>query len=122
TSSTMSLVNDSQGVSLMASPKQPQSVTLLKYAEKKVRKVKKTIMASSNHSTSFSFQRISSATPSTITAALRKMDRNSAAGTSDKNTGEKSWANTSKYSSSLMAVPTGSLILIMPEKMKRTPT
>lgn len=35
---------------------------------------------------------------------------------------EISAENTSKYSSSFMAVPTGSLTLIRPENIKRTPT
>ena len=39
-----SLLKDSHGVNFIASPKHPQSVTLLKYAEYHVRKVKNTII------------------------------------------------------------------------------
>jgi hypothetical protein len=48
-------------------------------------------------------------------------DRYKAKGIKAWNTGENS-AKTSKYSSNLIAVPTGSLSLINPEKMNKQPT
>ena len=65
TSRTTSFVNDSHGVSLIASPKQPQSVTLLKYAEYHVRKVKKIIINSKLHIVRFFLYPKIKNTPST---------------------------------------------------------
>ena len=44
------MVNDSHGVNLIASPKHPQSVTLLKYAEYQVKKVKNITKEKVGHS------------------------------------------------------------------------
>ena len=64
----ISFPNDCQGVNFTASPKQPQSVTLLKYAEQNVRKVKKTIIASRDKEVNFGRDPINTMTPNTISA------------------------------------------------------
>src|SRR5690606_14380581 len=65
---------------------------------------------------------MSKATPSTISSTFRIMASGKLNGLKAKKNGLKSELKTSKYSSSLIAVPAGSLILIRPEKINSTPT
>lgn len=114
----MSLKNDSQGVSLIASPKQPQSVTLLKYAEYQVRKVKKTIINNKLQRVNFFLNPSNKKMPSTTSKITMKIAIGKAMGI------KKSILKTvgPKYSSSLNENPMGSLILISPEKINKDPT
>ena len=117
-SKIMSLKNDSQGVNLMASPKHPQSVTLLKYAEYQVKNVKNMIIKSKLQTVNFFLKPIIKNTPSTTS----KMTINIAIG---RTTGiKKSRLKTvgPKYSSNLNEKPTGSFNLINPEKINKIPT
>tara|TARA_Y200000002_G_C22582319_1_gene621425 strand:+ start:156 stop:572 length:417 start_codon:yes stop_codon:yes gene_type:complete len=113
-----SFVKDSHGVNFIASPKHPQSVTLLKYAEYHVRKVKNIIINNRLHIVnSFLYPKIKN-TPNTTS----KMTIEIAIG---KTNGiRKSISKTvgPKYSSSLNEKPIGSFNLISPEKMNSEPT
>ena len=118
TRSTTSFVKDSHGVNLIASPKQPQSVTLLKYAEYQVKKVKNIIIKSKLHKVNFFLKPIIKNIPKTIS----RMTINIAIG---KTIGiKKSRLKTvgPKYSSNLKEKPIGSFNLTRPEKINRTPT
>jgi hypothetical protein len=113
-----SLVNDSHGVNLIASPKHPQSVTLLKYAEYQVKKVKNIIINSK-------LQRVNSLLKpmiKNIPSMTSKMTINIAIGRTIGITKSKSKTVGPKYSSSLNEKPIGSFNFIKPEKMNNAPT
>ena len=113
-----SLVNASHGVNLIASPKQPQSVTLLKYAEYQVKKVKNIIINNK-------LQRVNSFLKPMIKnmpSITSKMTINIAIGRTIGIKISKSKTVGPKYSSSLNEKPIGSFNFIKPEKMNNAPT
>ena len=76
-----SLQNDCHGVSLTASPKHPQSVTVFVMAEYPVKKVKNTIRPNNNQDEKFIKYPARTATPSAISNMQKKVDKNWANGT-----------------------------------------
>ena len=62
----------------MASPKQPQSVTLLYTAEYQVRKVKNNVIKKNNQTINFGFQPIKRAKPNSISIKQMKIAKMSA--------------------------------------------
>tara|TARA_B100000902_G_C27033097_1_gene775489 strand:+ start:225 stop:599 length:375 start_codon:yes stop_codon:yes gene_type:complete len=96
----------------MKSPKHPQSVTLLKYAEKKVKKVKNTISIKLPHTIFLTCIPSIRQMPKNISNRITKMDINKLKGI------RKSNPKTSKYSCSLYENPKGSINLTNPEKSK----
>ena len=79
-------------------------------------------MAKSNLVTICGLYLNNTANPSTISKVERSTERNNAAGFKASKNGAISTEKTVKYSSNLICVPTGSLILIRPEKIKSPPT
>tara|TARA_Y100001960_G_scaffold13919_1_gene12706 strand:+ start:260 stop:676 length:417 start_codon:yes stop_codon:yes gene_type:complete len=113
-----SLLKDSHGVNFIASPKHPQSVTLLKYAEYHVRKVKNTIINNK-------LQRVKSLLKPRIKKIPRitsKMTMKIAIGSTKGIKKSRLKTVGPKYSSNLNEKPTGSFNFIKPEKINNAPT
>tara|TARA_B100000927_G_scaffold71419_1_gene56766 strand:- start:514 stop:930 length:417 start_codon:yes stop_codon:yes gene_type:complete len=113
-----SLLKDSHGVNFIASPKHPQSVTLLKYAEYHVRKVKNTIINNK-------LQRVKSLLKPTIKKIPRitsKITMKIAIGSTKGIKKSRLKTVGPKYSSNLNEKPTGSFNFIKPEKINNAPT
>ena len=111
-------MNDSHGVNLIASPKHPQSVTLLKYAEYQVKKVKNIIISNK-------LQRVNSLLKpmiKNIPSITSKMTINIAIGRTIGIKKSKSKTVGPKYSSNLNEKPIGSFNFIKPEKINNAPT
>tara|TARA_B100001250_G_scaffold136381_1_gene116780 strand:+ start:1143 stop:1523 length:381 start_codon:yes stop_codon:yes gene_type:complete len=106
-------MNECQGSNFIKSPKHPQSVTLLKYAEKNVKNVKHNINIKLPHITLFTCIPNIKKIAKNISKRIIKIDRNKLKGIN------QSKPNTSKYSCSLYENPKGSISLTKPEKIKK---
>ena len=98
----------------MKSPKHPQSVTLLKYAEKKVKNVKNNINNKLPHSTFLTCIPYIKKKPKKSSKTTTKSAKNKLSGISH------SKPKTSKYSWSLYEKPNGSINFKKPENNKKT--
>ena len=121
TSSTIFFQNVCQFVSFMASPKQPQSVTLLVMASTSVVTVKNSIISTSSHALKRRKAPNSNITPTVNSNTIRVIDINGASGTNHSKLTPKN-DHAVKYSVILNAVPIGSTPFTNPEKINTNPT
>ncbi len=108
-------MKECHGSNFMKSPKHPQSVTLLKYAEKNVKNVKNNIKIKFPHIIFFTCIPHIKKIPKNISNKIIEIERNKLNSISQSN------PKTSKYSCNLYEKPNGSINLTKPEKSKKIP-
>ena len=121
TKRTMFFQKVCQLVSLMASPKQPQSSTLLVRASMKVVQVKKHIINSSTHAVILRYELVISITPMVNSMMMSTMLSVVAIGVAHRKL-RLPTLQLVMYSVILYEVPKGSTPLTKPEKMNTMPT
>ena len=121
TSSTTFFQKVCQLVSFTASPKQPQSVTLLVMASTSVVTVKKSIIAASSHAERRRNEPVMSSTPTTNSAHISATERKLAIGSAHSKV-KLPIDHAVIYSCTLKAVPSGSTPLLKLEKRNTSPT